>query len=161
RASDHARQGFSNEPGMRNSCSLSRREMELLIAYNRLYLDLCFLPRSRRKLTLVRVPDDIPLLEINHGLRDVRGVVGDPLEASRGVDQAEPGVEPVGIAADLVLEHLQDVAIVAIDGAVAADDRARQLRVRLGERIERVADLAQGLHRQRLELLGDRERLGI
>ncbi len=83
------------------------------------------------------------------------------LEVPCGVDQAEPGVEPVGVTADLVLEHFRDDPIVAVDVAVAGDDRPGELGVGLGQGVEAVADLCQGRHRHRFHLLRDRERGGV
>ena len=54
------------------------------------------------------VADDVPFLEVDDGLGDAGGVIGDPFQVARGVDQAKPGIEPLGIAADLVLEIGQD-----------------------------------------------------
>ena len=61
------------------------------------------------------VPEDFSLLEVDHRLGDLGGVVGDPLEVARGVDQPQPGIDPFGIADDLGLELLLDGAVVAVD----------------------------------------------
>src|SRR4051794_34768488 len=36
---------------------------------------------------------DLPEFEINHRLGDLRAMVGDSLEVTRGVDEAKPGVD--------------------------------------------------------------------
>ena len=61
------------------------------------------------------VAEDLALLEVDDRLGDLGGVVGDPLEVPRGVDQAKPGIDPLGVADDLGLELLLDGAVVAVD----------------------------------------------
>ena len=68
------------------------------------------------------VPEDLSLLEVDDRLGDLGGVVGDPLEVTRGVDQPKPGVDPLGIADDLLLELLLDGAVVAVDLLIGGDD---------------------------------------
>src|SRR4051794_5123545 len=93
------------------------------------------------------VADDVAFLEVDDGLRDAGGVVGDPFEITRGVDQAEPGVEPFGVAADLVLELGQDGMVAAIDATVAGNDGTGERGVRLRQCVEAVADLFESLKR--------------
>src|SRR5271165_2603670 len=69
-----------------------------------------------------RVADDDPLLEINHGLRDADGVVGDPFEVARSIHQLEPGVKLLGVLAQTVLELFAQRTVPRIDGGVAGDD---------------------------------------
>src|SRR5208337_1652225 len=69
-----------------------------------------------------RVADDDPLLEINHGLRDADGVVGDPFEVARRIHQLEPGVKLFGVLAQTGLELLAQRPVLRVDGGVAGDD---------------------------------------
>ena len=103
-----------------------------------------------------KVADDFPLFHVDDRLGDLGRVVGDPFEVARGVDQPEPSVEPVGVAADLVLELPQDDAVMAIDAAVADDDGAGQRDVTPAQRVEAGAELVEDLQRQGLQLPRDR-----
>ena len=48
------------------------------------------------------VAEDLSLLEVDDRFGDLGGVVGDPLQVPRGVDQPKPGVDPIRVV-DLLL----------------------------------------------------------
>ena len=60
-----------------------------------------------------------------------------------------------GLADDLLLELLLDGAIVAVDPLIGGDDRLGQRDVGLGQRVEAIVDLVEGLEAEVLERLGD------
>ena len=74
------------------------------------------------------MPDDVAFLQINDGLRDAGRVVGDALEISRRAHQLEPRLELAGVMAERFLELTAELAILAIDRAVAFDDGPRSRR---------------------------------
>ena len=76
------------------------------------------------------MPDDVSLLQVNDGLRDAGGMIGDSLEISGRVHQLEPGVELSGVAAERFLEIAAELAILPIDQPVALDDGPRSARHR-------------------------------
>ena len=72
-----------------------------------------------------------------------------------GVDQAETGVEAVGLAADAGLQLLQDRAAEAGDASVGGDHGASEVNIGGGQGVEALVDLVHGLAGHRLEPRGD------
>src|SRR5262245_52973873 len=82
------------------------------------------------------VPEDLPFLEVNHCLGNLRGVVSDALQVTSGVDQAKPGVDSLGISRDLLLEQLEHRPVVAVDPLLGDDHSLGSIDIGLSERIE-------------------------
>ena len=56
--------------------------------------------------------DDRSLLEVDDRLGDAGGMVGDPFEVVRGVQEQEPGLQLLGMSAQAFLELFSEGAVL-------------------------------------------------
>ena len=108
------------------------------------------------------VPKDLSLFEIDDRLRNLGCVISDALEVSCGVDQAEPGIDSLGVAHDFGFELFLDGAIIAVDPFISGDDGLRpSTHWTVSRRRDCRVNLRQGLQGEVFERLGNRKGLRI
>jgi len=101
------------------------------------------------------VAKDLAFLQIDNGLSDLGGVVGDPLDVSRCVDQTEPRVDAFGMRDDVLLQQLEHRAVMAVYPSLGGHDGLSLADVGLDQGVKTVMDLVEGFQSQVFERLGD------
>jgi hypothetical protein len=98
---------------------------------------------------------DLTLPEVDNSLSDLGCVVGDTLDVPCGINQPQPGVDAVGFCNDVLLEQLEDGAVMAIDPFLSGHDGLSLRNISLRQGVKTVLHLAEGLEPEVLERLGD------
>src|SRR5208283_3125857 len=96
-------------------------------------------------------------LEIDDGLGDLGGVVGDALEVPCRVDEPQPRVDTLGMSDDLPLEQLEHVPIMAVDTFFGGNHGLCLNGIRLNQGVKAVVHLVQSFHSQIFQWLRDWE----
>src|SRR5271166_3478953 len=107
------------------------------------------------------VTEDLAFLEIDDGLGDLGGVVGDALEVPCRVDEPQPRVDTLGMSDDLPLEQLEHVSIMAVDTFFGGNHGLCLNGICLNQGVEAAVHLVQSFHSQIFQWLRDWEGEGI
>jgi len=107
------------------------------------------------------VAKDLAFLQIDNGLGDLGGVVGDSLDIPCCVNQTEPCVDTFGMRDDLLLQQLEHRAIVSVYPSLGGHDSLGLADVGLDQGVKAVVNLVERFQSQVFQWLGDGEGLGI